>query len=195
MSEERPTNDRRLRLAACAVAVATAVGGTSLLSAGDTQAVEQIERYCTTSWRNAGIDRQDWPDCTQQALVELLERVSLTDAIEDTDSDARRELNRTVWRTVQRWRRSPRHLHYDDAAATKCDPNRSQPNDDAWDEVMSIARQQLSERQNRILAMIRDGWRVSEIADELAMSPARVSDEKYKAICKLREHLGVGSRE
>ena len=34
-----------------------------------------------------------------------------------------------------------------------------------------------------------DGWSVQEIADELKASPERVSDEKYKAIRKLRGRL------
>jgi hypothetical protein len=32
---------------------------------------------------------------------------------------------------------------------------------------------------------------VQEVADRLALPPERVSDEKYKAIRKLRSHLGV----
>ncbi len=188
---DRGSKERHLKLAACAVAVVAAVGGGSArASASEMQAIDQIQRYCTTSWRNAGIDQQDWPDCTQQALVELLERVSrarLTVAIDNNESTERRELNRTVWRTIQRWRRSPRWAEYREGAAEGVGDR----HDDAWEEVMSVARQNLTPRQHRILALTRDGWRVSEIAGELHISPARVSDEKYKAICKLRHHLAI----
>jgi hypothetical protein len=33
------------------------------------------------------------------------------------------------------------------------------------------------------------GWSVQDISEELATAPERVSDEKYKAIRKLRTHL------
>ena len=36
-----------------------------------------------------------------------------------------------------------------------------------------------------------DGWSVPEIADELALPVERISDEKYKAIRKLRRHLST----
>jgi hypothetical protein len=34
-----------------------------------------------------------------------------------------------------------------------------------------------------------EGWAVQDMADELQLPAERVSDEKYKAIRKLREHL------
>jgi DNA-binding NarL/FixJ family response regulator len=49
----------------------------------------------------------------------------------------------------------------------------------------------LTSRQQRILQLICAGANVSEIAQELSMTPERVSDEKYKAIQKLRAHFGV----
>ena len=36
--------------------------------------------------------------------------------------------------------------------------------------------------------MSAEGYAVQEIADRLAIGPERVSDEKYKAIRKLRAH-------
>jgi RNA polymerase sigma factor (sigma-70 family) len=192
MASQTPPN-RHLKLAACAVAFAAAMGGSA--SASEMQAIEQIEHYCTASWRNAGISHQEWTDCTQQALLELLERVSrggLSEAIENRESAERRELNRTVWRTIQRWRRSPRLLSLDEARTMDVNTDvSSQQHADAWDQVMHAAEQCLSERQQQILLMTRDGWRVGEIAEELTISAARVSDEKYKAIAKLQSHLDV----
>jgi len=34
-----------------------------------------------------------------------------------------------------------------------------------------------------------EGWSVPEIGNELSLSVERVSDEKYKAVRKLRSHL------
>ena len=193
MSGKRPARERPRTWSACAFAVAAVVSASSLVAKNEAQAIQQLERYCTASWRNAGIDRQEWQDCTQQTLAELLQRVSrrrLVKAICDASSPERRELNRTVWRMVQRWRRSPHWFPYRDGAGTG---GKSIVSDldgrEVWEDIMTAARQCLSVRQQRILRLTRDGWRTAEIAQKLHLSPARVSDEKYKAIGRLRAHL------
>ena len=55
--------------------------------------------------------------------------------------------------------------------------------------VRLAARQLLSPRQQRILQLSFEGWAVHEMAQELNLPVERVSDEKYKAIRKLRAHL------
>ena len=47
----------------------------------------------------------------------------------------------------------------------------------------------LSPRQDRIVEMWTEGYTVPEISEELGMTLARVSDEKYKALRKLERHL------
>jgi len=187
---QRNRHDRPLKFAACAVAMAAAVGSSALASPAEANTINQIERYCTVSWRNAGIAQQDWSDCTQQALQELLEKVSsnqLQVAMQNRESQERRELNRTVWRTIKRWQRAPRPAQLEENFARgTCDSQQ-----DAWDEVMTAARQHLSERQTRILELTREGWQAHEIADALDITPARASDEKYKAIRTLRRRLDV----
>ena len=182
--------ENRWAIAAYTVAVAAAVGGPAL--AGNeapeaaAHAVRSIEKYCCASWRNAGINQQEWSDFTQQAVTELLDRVSadgLPQAIKQTESTERQELNRAVWRIIQRWRRSPRIAPlYETVAKVDRAPL---PGD--WSDIVSVARECLSKRQLTILSRLREGWRVHEIAQELGVSAARVSDEKYKAIQKLRE--------
>lgn len=193
MGAERVTSERHWAWAACAVAVAAAVGSTPANAKSESRAIEQIERYCAVSWRNAGIDHQDWPDCTQEALLDLLQRVTrgrLSTAITDAGSGERRELNRSVWRTAQRWRRRPRCLPFQETI-NQSDGTASESDDTslAWNEVLAVSRDCLSQRQQQILQLTRDGWRVSEIAEELQLTPARISDEKYKAVCKLRDRL------
>jgi RNA polymerase sigma factor (sigma-70 family) len=176
--------------AACAVALATAVGSPSAGSAAETQAIQKIERYCTTSWRNAGIRRDDWDDCTQQALLELLSSLSPTDlqvAIEQADSEARRELNRAVWRLVKRCRREAKEISYVDTYGVSSHADLQ----DAWQEVEAAAKDHLSPRQLQILDLTRKGWRVAEIATTLGISAERVSDEKYKSIAKLQGRLAI----
>jgi hypothetical protein len=188
----RKIHDRNFKLAAYAVAMAAAVGGAPAAAASpaisETQAIEQIERYCTASWRNAGIEPQEWDDCTQQAILELLERLPRDQfpvALQEPESAERRELNRSVWRAVQRWRRRPRPVDY---SVAELDAPQ-EPAGDLWEQVATAGREYLSPRQNQILALTRDGWRVQEIAAELDLPPQRVSDEKYKAIARLRGML------
>lgn len=186
------TSVRRLSLAACAVAVAASVGTTQGAEC-DGSALVKIEKYCSASWRNAGIDQQDWEDCTQDALSELFERMPqqhVAQAINDGESIQRRELNRAIWRIVQRWRRAPRAVSLDEheslsLAASEVTPEAAEDSE----LVMSVAAECLSERQQRILGLWTDGWSIAEIAEQLELTPARASDEKYKAIRKLRQRL------
>ncbi|MCH5376662.1 MAG: hypothetical protein JJ992_22080 [Planctomycetes bacterium] len=185
---------RKLSLAACAVAVAATVS-TAARAEEESVTLENVQKYCTASWRNAGIDQQDWDDCTQQAVTFLLERVprkQLPRTMADDRSDERRELNRAIWRTVQRWRRAPRHASLDafdswDHPAGDAAPDGS----DDLEAAQAIAHACLSGRQQRILQLWSDGWSIGEIADQLDLSPSRASDEKYKAIRKLRERLAT----
>jgi RNA polymerase sigma factor (sigma-70 family) len=47
----------------------------------------------------------------------------------------------------------------------------------------------LSERQQHVIRRSLEGWSVAEIAEELQAPAARISDEKYKAIQRLRAEL------
>ncbi len=189
------STNRNMKLAACAVAFAAAMGGSHSATATELETIDKIERYCTVSWRNAGISQQEWDDCTQQALVELLDRISrdgLSEAVENIESPERRELNRTVWRTVQRWRRRPQPQSFDESwTGQQHGSSYGKDTENAWEQIAAASESCLSQRQQRILSMMRDGWRVGEIAEELQIPQARVSDEKYKAIVKLRSVLGI----
>lgn len=194
MRMDPSTSVKKLSLAACAVAVAATVG---TAQAQDVTAIDSMQRYCTASWRNAGINQQDWEDCTQEAITLMLERVSrnrLAQAMQDDKSPERRELNRSIWCTVQRWRRRPKHTSLD-----TCDSMERTTNDqasetaDSLDSVMTVAAHCLTSRQQAIISMCRDGWSIREIAEELDISSARASDEKYKAVRKIRERLTLAS--
>lgn len=181
----------RVTRTACAVAMATVMGGAALAAVGEAGAIEQIQRYCTTSWQRAGIARQEWSDCTQAALVRLLERVSrdgLVPAIADGESLQRQELNRAIWAVAQRVRRQQR-LKVADLAQT---PDSRQVRDTAWQELLAACGPQLPPRQRSILQLAGEGWSAAEIGRKLSLPPQRVSDEKYKALRKLRELESIG---
>jgi RNA polymerase sigma factor (sigma-70 family) len=154
-------------------------------------AITAISRYCSASWRNAGIDSQDWEDCTQDAVMLLLERIPrhrLATAINDAASGERRELTRTVWCIAQRWKRSPKPRSLSDFCV--CDwPSNESDIAEQIEEVAHAARCCLTSRQHRILFLRLDGYSIGEIADKLDLTRAQVSDEKYKAIKKLRERI------
>ena len=157
------------------------------------RAVNDISRYCSTCWRNARLPADCWGDCTQDVLQRLLERVppARWTQVFAAEGAERQEFLRaidTVKKRVQRDRQRWGRIH-DDV------PDRSASRD--WDlrETRAVlheaAAQSLSARQQRIVRWTCEGWSVADIAEELGVSAARVSDEKYKAIHRLRAHFGV----
>ena len=184
---------RRFSATACAaVVIATSLGTAATADARENRAIESIDRYCRASWRNARIDQQDWEECTQQTFVELLDRVSRDrwiEAIENNQSNERRELNRSIWRVAQRWRRAPRRPGGSAGMLAPTPANRQGNERPGLDDVLRILSSPnsgLSARQQEVMLRWADGHSVAEIAADLNLPPARVSDEKYKAIRKLR---------
>lgn len=179
MSHDNSVRNSSWKIAAYAVAVAAAVS--SPASADENATVARIQKYCAASWRNAGIKYQDWNDCTQDAITRLLERIpreQLPQAIENRH--LRRELKRSVWSTIKRWRRTRGFQTLPESLAVF-------PTTSEWDEdIEPVLDTALTPVQKRIIELSRAGWKVREIAAELRMSPQRVSDEKYKAKMKLR---------
>ena len=103
MLRRKPQN-QALKSATCAALIAA-----SFAVPVSADAVSSIERYCTSSWRQAGIPMHDWEDCTQDTMLELLSRLpqqKVIAAIEKPKSSERRELMRSVCCIAQRWRRS-----------------------------------------------------------------------------------------
>jgi RNA polymerase sigma factor (sigma-70 family) len=172
----------------CMVALGAALGGAAD-ARGENLAIDQVQRYCTTSWSRAGIHRQDWPDCTQEAIMHLLARVPaerLPVVVQERDSSERRELHRAIWRTVQRWRRAPRSQPLDDRALLAPVPAECR---DQRVDALESALATLSARQRDILTLWSHGHSIREIAQRLDLPAPRVSDEKYKALAQLRDRL------
>lgn len=154
--------------------------------------MRRIRAYCQKSWRNGRINPQDWDDCTQDVLVRLFESIGserLNSAITNSESDERRELNRAVWATAQRWRRRSRFGELNDTP----DRTDSMAYWPTVEESLGSIRQAidsgsvaLSPVQKDILRRWSCGESVASISSELKLAPARISDEKYKAIRKLK---------
>ena len=155
------------------------------------RAVNDLSRYCTTCWRNARLHPDVWTDCTQEVLSRLLERVgpSSWGRVLKDDGEERREFLRAIDAVKKRTQRARRWAPEPaEGVADRRDLHRRAVADER--EAVALASAEvLSERQRRIMQLSFDGWNVHEIAAELRTPPERVSDEKYKAVRKLREHL------
>lgn len=192
----KPMLSRRISATAYAAVVLATSLGSATAEAKESGAIESINRYCQASWRNARIAPQDWEECTQQTFAELLDRVSRdrwSEAIENKNSSERRELNRSIWRIAQRWRRAPRPRHGStELLAAQAPSPRKDLDHPGLDDVLQALSSPdtgLSSRQQDVMRRWIDGDTVAEIATDLDLPPARVSDEKYKAIRKLRAKL------
>jgi RNA polymerase sigma factor (sigma-70 family) len=156
-------------------------------------AIRDITRYCQVCWRNARLPADRWDDCTQQVFARLLERVSPATwhtLVSAADGQDRREFIRAIDAVKKRTQRARRYV---DLTADFAD-ERNRAGDHLRDqrEAVELAAQKvLSPRQQKIVELSANGWAVPEIAVELRTTSERVSDEKYKAIRKLRTHFGV----
>jgi DNA-binding CsgD family transcriptional regulator len=158
--------------------------------AGQQDAVRDITRYCQACWRNARLPADRWPDCTQQVFTRLLERVPTDNWGEllTAETEDRKEFFRAIDAVKKRTQRARRYV---DLAADFAD-NRNQSGSHLREQreaVEMASAAVLSPRQQKIVAMTANGWAVPDIAAELKTTPERVSDEKYKAIRKLRTHF------
>jgi RNA polymerase sigma factor (sigma-70 family) len=153
-------------------------------------AVRDVSRYCTACWRNARIQPDQWPDCTQEVLTRLVERVppQSWERLLAKESEEHREFVRAIDAVKKRTQRAHRPSVLPGDVADPTHPERA-AREAQRRGVLQAAAEHLSPRQARIIALSLDGWSVHEIADDVELRPARVSDEKYKAIQRLREVL------
>jgi RNA polymerase sigma factor (sigma-70 family) len=182
--------------------VAAVLLGTALTALGPSQAVASVQaestvraindlgRYCTACWRNARLPADSWGDCTQEVFHRLLERVPVEGwgLVLRSEGEDRREFVRAIDAVKKRHQRARKLSHNLDGVAD----NRDQHERNLADQreiVREAGKELLSPRQQRILQMSFEGWTVAEMARELGLPTERVSDEKYKAVQRLRQHL------
>jgi ATP/maltotriose-dependent transcriptional regulator MalT len=176
-------------------AVALAIGLAALTAqASETDLVRDIQRYCTVCWRNARLDPRLWDDCTQEVCCRLLTKarggqLDLTQVLAE-DTPERRELVRAIDMVRKRVQRTKRFKPLDGLTTPTSDLDQRQRNQLELGEILESARRAvLSRRQDRIIELWMRGWSVPEIGTELELPLTRVSDEKYKALRKLEQHL------
>jgi RNA polymerase sigma factor (sigma-70 family) len=175
--------------------VAAMVVGAALSTLGAAKAdaaVENVSRYCTACWRNARIQPDSWSDCTQEVFTRLLERVQPDgwDRLLARESEEHREFLRAIDAVKKRIQRAHRPTPLpgdvaDDSLIT------TEERTELRREIMQAAHEHLTPRQAEIVSLSLDGWSVHGIAEQLQVSPTRVSDEKYKAVQRLRAALAT----
>jgi RNA polymerase sigma factor (sigma-70 family) len=164
--------------------------GTATASETTLQAVADINRYCTTCWRNARLPVAAWGDCTQEVFSRLLERLPAdgwTQVLQG-DGEERREFLRAIDAVKKRTQRARKYAGTLDGVADRRELD-SRRLAEERDLVRQTSQELLTPRQQRILQLSFEGWTVQEVAQEMQLPAERVSDEKYKAIRKLRAHL------
>jgi RNA polymerase sigma factor (sigma-70 family) len=155
------------------------------------RAVTDMSKYCTTCWRNARLHPDCWTDCTQEVFSRLMERVApdAWNRVLRVEGDERREFLRAIDAVKKRTQRRRKWSSVpDEVVADRRELHERQVADER-EAVRQAAEELLSARQQRILQLSFEGWSVQDIAEELQLPAERVSDEKYKAVKKLREHL------
>ena len=193
-----PSAAARSRSVMAAVVLGTALSAATAQAsvptwsaAADADPVRDITRYCQVCWRNARLPIDRWDDCTQQVFARLLERVDVAKwhTLLKDDAEDRREFIRAIDAVKKRTQRARKYVAV--SADVRDDRGGDAHLREQREAVSQAADVVLSPRQRKIVELTADGWAVPDIAAELRTTPERVSDEKYKAIRKLRTHLGV----
>lgn len=180
--------NRRQYLAAMVLGTALVAVHDSAQAAIPTRTISDISRYCAACWRNARLPVDRWSDCTQEVLCRLLQRVPAPawDRLLSADGEERREFIRAIDAVKKRTQRE-RHrggLPEFDLADRRDLHERVRADD--REQLARAAAEMLSPRQQRIIQLSWEGASIPDIAQEMAIPPQRVSDEKYKAIQRLR---------
>jgi RNA polymerase sigma factor (sigma-70 family) len=183
--------NRRPYLAAVVLGTALVAAQDSAQAAIPTRTIGDISRYCAACWRNARLPVDRWSDCTQEVLCRLLQRVPAPawDRLLASDGDERREFIRAIDAVKKRTQRE-RHrgaLPEFDLADRRDLHERVRAED--RERLVQAAAEVLSPRQQRIIQLSWEGASIPDIAQEMEMPPQRVSDEKYKAIQRLRGYF------
>ncbi|HEX4608556.1 MAG TPA: sigma-70 family RNA polymerase sigma factor [Urbifossiella sp.] len=188
-----PTAAGRSRAMMVAVVLGTALAAGEAQAGPDPKAVQDISRYCQACWRNARLPTDRWGDCTQEVFTRLLERVESDKwlaVLKDDETAERREFLRAIDAVKKRVQRARKLAGLTPDLADARGRGENTVRDDR-EAVAHAAREVLGPRQRRILELTSAGWAVPEIATELATTPERVSDEKYKAVRKLQHYFGT----
>src|SRR5579872_3562183 len=85
------------------------------------QAIADMNRYCSTCWRNARLPIDSWTDCTQEVFKKLLERVPQNswDRVLQSEGNERREFLRAIDAVKKRTQRAHKYSGAVDVVADR----------------------------------------------------------------------------
>jgi RNA polymerase sigma factor (sigma-70 family) len=194
--ERRPKKGHYLAAVVLGTALST-IGSTSASAPAavpDASCVNDISRYCTVCWRNARLSPDSWNDCTQEVLCRLLATVpsSSWDRMLAAEGEERREFIRAIDTVKKRGQRARKWMADSTAGVADARIQKQEAMRADRAAIAEVAGQLLTPRQQRILQLCFDGYTIAEVSQKLGLPPERVSDEKYKAIRKLRAHFCQG---
>jgi RNA polymerase sigma factor (sigma-70 family) len=183
---------RRLMAAVVVGTALSALGGEAKANSAQpaSDAVQDISRYCQVCWRNARLHPDSWTDCTQEVFVRLLQTIEPDkwSSLLKQETEDRREFLRAIDAVKKRTQRARKNSGLADEVADRRFAPESARNE-LHEELDKASHKVLSQRQKQILRLTCDGWSIPEIADEMSTTVERISDEKYKAIRKLRKEI------
>ncbi|WP_435015744.1 RNA polymerase sigma factor [Tundrisphaera sp. TA3] len=165
----------------------------------------QVDRYLARSWARAGLSPQKFDDCTQAVYASLLEGMGRGrfDRMlgEVGQSGIREVLSRETAEgpdffraidTVKKRAQRERSFQPLDAAAeiqASTDPRSETAQDDLRASLRDAVARTLSPREAALIRSTLQGETPAEIAEHWGVAPKTVSNEKTRALQKLREVL------
>lgn len=179
-------------VSAAEAASATQTEAPNTTSGPPTKVVQDITRYCQACWRNARLHPDSWSDATQEVLTRLLQTVAHDQwsILLKSEGDERKEFLRAIDAVRKRTQRGKRYSGLVDEVSDRRN-SPEQHRSELREELRLASVAVLSDRQSAILSLTSEGWSIPEIAERMQTTAERISDEKYKAIRKLRSHLHV----
>lgn len=167
--------------------------------------IDQLNRYLARTWNRAGIKAHQHEDCTQAvhaSLLQLLERNRFDSMLSqisergipqvlNRESPLGPDFFRTVDMIKKRALRQKSHLALDDQLDMPA-ANGGDGASESWRGVLSeaIARS-LEPREADLIRATLEGYTPAEIASRWGLAPKTVSNEKTRALQKLRSALAT----
>ena len=164
--------------------------------------LSQLDRYLARSWARAGIAPQQYEDCSQavyatllqnwgrQPFEQLLSEVG-TFGIRETlsrETAEGPEFFRAIDTVKKRAQRERTYVTLDQAAPL-ASAQRDDPSQDWRGALHEAIASSLTPRETALIQATLRGETPSEIAHHMGLAPKTVSNEKTRAIQKLREAL------
>ncbi len=158
--------------------------------------VEIMTRYCKRCWVNAQLPEDQHQDATQSVFERLLGELPINQwntIFFSKDIDLHSSEGRTFRRILdtvkKRYQRERRYSELSDATEEYLDKKGQQQAilSGQWALVQELLPLVLTPRKRQILEMSREGMKPQEIASAIGIPARIVTDEKYKAICQLRQ--------